>query len=370
MSFNSYQYTRPDLDIIGPQLEELTKSFVAAESMEAQEALLLEVNTIAEDYATMQNLCLIRHTINTQDKFYEAENTYFDQKGPDYEALRSKFYKALKDSRFRAGLEKKHGKQLFTIVETSLLSFSPEIIDNLKRENELSTAYTKIKANAKIDFDGKTLNLSTITPYRQDPDRNTRKKAIGATWDFYEQNKPELAKIFDELIQERTKMAKKLGFSSYVELGYLRLNRSGYTPKMIKTFRAAIRKHVVPLATELYKRQATRLDLDELKYCDEGFSFKTGNPKPQGKPDWIVGQARKMYQSLSKETAAFFDFMEGQGLMDLEAREGKATGGYCTYISNHRAPFIFSNFNGTSGDIDVLTHEAGHAFQVYSSSSR
>ena len=30
-------------------------------------------------------------------------------------------------------------------------------------------------------------------------------------------------------------------------------------------------------------------------------------------------------------------------------------------------PFIFSNFNGTSGDIDVLTHEAGHAFQVYCS---
>ena len=28
-------------------------------------------------------------------------------------------------------------------------------------------------------------------------------------------------------------------------------------------------------------------------------------------------------------------------------------------------PFIFSNFNGTAGDVDVLTHEAGHAFADY-----
>jgi oligoendopeptidase F len=54
--------------------------------------------------------------------------------------------------------------------------------------------------------------------------------------------------------------------------------------------------------------------------------------------------------------------------MDLVNRDGKATGGYCTYISKFGAPFIFSNFNGTSGDIDVLTHEAGHAFQVWNSS--
>jgi M3 family oligoendopeptidase len=59
--------------------------------------------------------------------------------------------------------------------------------------------------------------------------------------------------------------------------------------------------------------------------------------------------------------------MQQNNLMDLINRTGKATGGYCTYIPNQKAPYIFSNFNGTSGDIDVLTHEAGHAFQVYSS---
>ena len=31
----------------------------------------------------------------------------------------------------------------------------------------------------------------------------------------------------------------------------------------------------------------------------------------------------------------------------------------------YKAPFIFSNFNGTADDVDVLTHEAGHAFAFY-----
>ncbi len=63
----------------------------------------------------------------------------------------------------------------------------------------------------------------------------------------------------------------------------------------------------------------------------------------------------------------FFNFMLQENLLDLVTKKGKAGGGYCTYIPDYKAPFIFSNFNGTSGDVDVLTHEAGHAFQVYSS---
>jgi M3 family oligoendopeptidase len=59
--------------------------------------------------------------------------------------------------------------------------------------------------------------------------------------------------------------------------------------------------------------------------------------------------------------------MIDRDLMDLVAKKGKESGGYCTFIDNYESPYIFSNFNGTSGDIDVLTHEAGHAFQVFTS---
>jgi M3 family oligoendopeptidase len=72
-----------------------------------------------------------------------------------------------------------------------------------------------------------------------------------------------------------------------------------------------------------------------------------------------------MYHELSKETADFIDFMLENELFDVLTRPGKQAGGYCSNIPKYKSPFIFANFNGTSGDIDVLTHEAGHAFAGY-----
>jgi len=162
-------------------------------------------------------------------------------------------------------------------------------------------------------------------------------------------------------------MAQSLGYDNFVQLGYARMLRSDYTPEMVAKFRTQVLEEIVPLASSLYERQRKRLGLDELKYSDIEFKFKTGNAAPKGDPNWIVERASKMYKELSAETGEFFDFMIDQNLLDVESRNGKAPGGYCTYIEGHKAPFIFSNFNGTRGDVDVLTHEAGHAFQVYSS---
>jgi M3 family oligoendopeptidase len=109
------------------------------------------------------------------------------------------------------------------------------------------------------------------------------------------------------------------------------------------------------------------LGLDSLKYYDQALTFKDGNPTPKGDPDWIIENGQKMYSELSPETKEFFDYMLENELMDLVNKKGKAAGGYCTILPEYRSPFIFSNFNGTSHDISVLTHEAGHAFQVFSS---
>ena len=72
-----------------------------------------------------------------------------------------------------------------------------------------------------------------------------------------------------------------------------------------------------------------------------------------------------MYTEMSPETADFIKMMFDRELFDVVAKPGKATGGYCCDIPGYGCPFIFSNFNGTAGDVDVLTHEAGHAFAAY-----
>ncbi|MDX1939688.1 MAG: M3 family oligoendopeptidase, partial [Saprospiraceae bacterium] len=316
---------------------------------------------------SMYNICYIRHTIDTKDQFYEEENNYFDQMMPNYQALVSQFYEKLLQSPFRQELENKWGKQLFVLAELAQKTFDPIVLEDLQEENKLSSDYVKLKAGAKIIFRGEEYNLSSIQKQEYSPDRATRREASEAKWAFFAENAAAIEHIFDQLVKVRHRIATKLGFKNFVELGYARMRRSDYNAAMVANYREQIRLHIVPIATELYERQRQRLGVDKLKYYDQDVRFLSGNPQPKGDAAWIIENAGKMYGELSPETKTFFEMMRDNDLMDLETRPGKATGGYCTFISNYKAPFIFSNFNGTSGDIEVLTHEAGHAFQIYSS---
>lgn len=366
-TFDEFPYKRPDMADLAQRFEQHLNRFENAEDPTAQQQALTDIVNVREDFGSMFNLCYIRHTSNTADPFYESENQYFDEQSPSFEALNNRFFHALLHSPFRDTLAKKFGSHLFTLAEVSLKTFKPSILEDLQQENALSTEYTKIKARAQVDFEGKTYNLSSLLPIELSDDRETRKKATTAKWNFYAENAEAVETIFDQMVKLRHSIAQKLGFPNFTAVGYARMRRSDYTPEMVANFRRQVRDHIVPIATTLYERQRKRLGLEQLKFYDEDYKFATGNPKPIGTPEQIVANAAKMYRELSPETDAFFTRMQEARLMDLVNRDGKATGGYCTYISKFDAPYIFSNFNGTSGDIDVLTHEAGHAFQVWSS---
>ena len=76
------------------------------------------------------------------------------------------------------------------------------------------------------------------------------------------------------------------------------------------------------------------------------------------------------YSELSPETKEFWNHMRAHEMMDVESKPGKASGGYCTSLYAIKSPFIFANFNGTAHDVEVITHEAGHAFAGYVNRNR
>ncbi|WP_409291974.1 M3 family oligoendopeptidase [Peribacillus sp. SCS-37] len=367
MKFEQYEYKRPDMEEVKAKLGEYISGFKKAASAGEQNKIMQQINEIRGDVDTMVNICYIRHTVDTEDEFYKAEQDYLDEMAPELEEYISEYYKALTSSPFRSELESQWGRQLFALAESQLKTFSPEIIPMLQKENKLATEYKQLMASAKIMFEGEERTLIQLQPFAESEDRDMRRRANEARNGFMVEHAEKLDKIFDELVKVRTETAKKLGYENFVELGYYRMSRTDYNAEMVANFRSQVAEFIVPLATQLKKRQADRIGVDSLKFYDESFKFKTGNANPKGSPDWIIENGRKMYSELSPETDEFFNMMINDGLMDLVAKKGKAGGGYCTYIHNYRAPFIFSNFTGTSGDIDVLTHEAGHAFQVYMS---
>ncbi|MEL4026582.1 M3 family oligoendopeptidase [Lysinibacillus endophyticus] len=367
VTFKDYEYKRPDINEMQQQIRALIKQFKEADSVEAQSQLIEKINEYRNDFSTQSNLVYIRASIDTNDEFYQNERDFLDEITPQVEELVFEYYQELVKSPFRKQLEEKWGTQLFALAENQIKAFSPEIIELMQKENKLVSEYNKLVASAQIEFDGKTLTLAQLTPYGESIDRQVRKEAMEARFNFFKENEEQFDSIFDQLVQLRHKIATTLGYKNYVELGYLNMNRIDYDAEMVATFRDKVQKLIVPVATKLYERQAKRIGVSDFKFYDEGLNFLTGNAKPKGEPNWIVENGKKMYGELSQETGEFFNFMIERELMDLEAKKGKESGGYCTFIDNYGSPFIFSNFNGTSGDIDVLTHEAGHAFQVYRS---
>ncbi|WP_368860442.1 M3 family metallopeptidase, partial [Thomasclavelia ramosa] len=132
-------------------------------------------------------------------------------------------------------------------------------------------------------------------------------------------------------------------------------------------YRRQVLEDVVPLCNALYERQRERLGYDRLHVYDEKYEFASGNPTPKYDTQEMIARANTMYHELDARCGAFFDFMVEHDLLDLDSKKGKAGGGYCTVFAEDHSPFIFSNFNKTSHDAEVLTHEAGHAFQVFTS---
>ena len=366
MKFSEMKYQRPDLEEAKTRAEELKSRFSQASSLEEADSALLEWDRFSSHIETMISLAYTKNSINTQDEFFEKEIEYIDEMSPQITEIQQDFTKLLVKSRFRSGLEEKYGSLMFRNGEIFLKAFSPEIIPETQQTNKLETDYQKLIASAQIDFDGKKCTIPQLSPYKQSENDDIRRKAWMSEAGFYSENGDKLDEIYDQLVKLRTQKAKKLGYDSFVKLGYLQMNRNCYTPEDVELFRKAVVKYIVPVAEELYRSQAKRTGLSfPLTYADAALHFRDGNPKPCGTAEDIIETGRKLYHGLSEETAAFIDMMTENGLMDLISRKGKASGGYCTEFADYKVPFIFANFNGTADDVEVITHEAGHAFAFY-----
>jgi len=363
MKFKDYKYERIAFESIQKDYQKLIEELKKCDNPNSFMETFKKINEYRNHIITMGTLCSVRHTINTADKFYEEENEYWDNTMPMVQEYEVEFMKVCIECPFKDKLD--IPETFFKLGENSLKCFAPEIIEDLQEENRLSTEYGKLKAGAKIEFEGEVYNLASIAPKLTDNDREVRKAASLAVNKFYLDNEEAFDEIYDKLVKVRDKIAKKLGYKTFTELAYLRMNRLDYNQEMVANYRRQVVENIVPVETEIRKKQAKRIGVDKLKSYDLPYFFKTGNPKPQGSIEELTQAALKMYKEMSPETGEFFQMMVDNELFDLPTRPNKEMGGYCTGIPDYKVPFIFANANGTQGDVDVLTHEAGHAFQAY-----
>jgi len=365
MKFSQMPYERPGIEKVaaeGAMLAAAVKSAKnATEVMEQYE----KFKKLYENQDTLLTLVFIRHSLDTRDEFYDRENDFFDEVSPLLAKVAIDFYREMVNSPYRSELVCKLGELWFTDAELKLKGFDDRIIEEMQQENALCSKYDKLLASARLDFDGKKLNLSQLRAYQLSADRAVRKAAFAKRTEFFTDNEAELDEIFDELVKLRHAMARKLGYESFVELGYIRMKRNCYDAAMVERFRNQVKRVLVPFVAGLHEQRRNMLGVDALKFYDEDIFYADGNPTPKGSPKEMFGAGKKMYDELSAETKEFFEYMLENELFDVLAKEGKSGGGYCATIADYGSPFIFANFNGTSEDVDVMTHECGHALCSY-----
>lgn len=363
--FKDLPYVRPDFAKVKTELAAITEKMKNAASYEEAKAAYFDFESIMSDLRDAYTIVSIRHTVDTRDKFYDDENEFLSEAFPELSPYTVAFSNALYDGKFKADFEKEFGKQLLSMIELERKSFSEKNIPLQQKEAKLCNEYEKIIASAEIDFDGEKRNLYGVMKYFEDEDREVRKAAWKKYEEFFASHEKRFEEIWDELIKIRNEQGRNLGFENFIPLGYMQQGRTDYDAADVASFREQVKEELVPLCSKLYEAQAKRLNLDKVRVYDENCVFADGNATPIGNDDELVEIAREMYKDMSKETGEFIDFMIDHELLDLKNKPGKASTGYMTSILKYKAPFVFSCFNGTIGDIQVLTHELGHAFAGY-----
>ena len=363
--FGEMEYLRPDPAVLRTALEKAADALKNAPDYAAARKAFFDLQAAQEEFETMSTLSYVRSSIDTTDAFYEEECRFIRAASAEMIPLRKAFSRALSQSRWRGAFEEEFGAQMLALVDAGLKTADERIIKDTVAEGELCQKYQKDSAVAVTEFRGEKCNFYGLLKHMESTDRAERAEAFRAWAGLYGSIAPSLEETYRSLVTLRHGMATKMGFKDYTDFCYLRRRRFDYGREDAAAFRRQVLETVTPAVARIREKQRARLGVDRLRWYDEALLFPEGNADPIGGRDELVAKAGEMYREMSPETGEFFDFMRKYSLFDLETRPGKRMGGYMTSLPGYGAPFIFSNFNGTSADVDVLTHEAGHAFQGY-----
>lgn len=365
--FKDIKYTRPDIDAITASIKDLRLRLMTAQDINQASDILMEYEKLIIEFNTEYELCNVLHDLDTSDEFYSDELEFFDEAAASLSELSAAMLTVMVNCPCADALKLKYGDMIFRKALNLKETISPDVIDDYAEESSLQNDYAQIQSEASIRFDGEDLNLSMLAPFLESTRRQVRKDAHKALDEYYMGKKETFDKIYDDMVRVRTRIAKKLGYKTYTELGYKLMERYDYTPEDVATFREAVRKYIVPITVQIRKLQQERLEVDDLMFYDLPNLFKNGNPVPAVAGISYENVAGEFFAKIFDSHPSFFEVLSEHGFTDILARKNKSTGGYCMFLDKYAIPFVFMNGNGTADDVSTIIHEGGHAYAAVKS---
>lgn len=334
----------------------------------AWEGLIERWNSLKERISGERARRDFREACDTSDQEAEEANRQMREDIlPVAEAFDARIRAALLAAPERPALEERYGRLMFQVFTSEQSAFAAPNIPLNVECGEQTARYERLLGGAAIPVDGETLTLTRTNALLNHPDAAKRKAAWEATAHWISERSDDIHGIYSGLVALRQEMAKNLGETNFVPVGYRRMNRLDYGPQEVATFRESIKRHIVPLVAELRAKQAEWLGVETIKPWDMTY-FPGCSLEPGVVPiDEQHARAQVLFDRLHPTLGAHYARMVDGGLIDLENRPGKRPGAFCTSFDDSGEIAIFCNSTGDAEDVSVLTHEMGHAFQGWES---
>lgn len=365
--FSDITAAPPDFERTRALYDEFTAALEDARSPQDALGVFERWEAHRREFSSWSSLADLQFQQDTANPQYKAAMDLLNELRPKISGLEVALKRKFLSSPLRAQLERELGEYLFARWETEVTAYDPVVEPFAIKEANLQDEYTEMLARAAFEFRGEHLNLPQMGKFAEHPDREVRREAARAKWEFFSRHREQLDRIYDALVHVRTETARELEYHNFIELAYRRLTRTDYGPAEVARYREEIVREIVPLAARIAQRQARDLGVEELMIWDEHVFDAAGTPKPPQEYDRMLTVAREAFNGLGPEIGGFAQLMIDRDLLDLRSRDRKAGGGFCTSFPTYGLPYVFANFNGTTHDVNVLVHEMGHAFQNYSS---
>lgn len=368
--FSDLKVPIPNFDVIKTLYEEAIEGIKNAKSGDDVFEIIFENNVLVRRINEANEIISIRHSMDTLDERYERDQKWADEYCPIFDKLELDFKEAVYDSPYREYIEQKIGSMYFLKTDIKRKIVREEVIPLRQKEQELIDEYDEILFRNRKEVAGKENTFMELQELFAHEDRAIRKEAFKVFSGFLSENEEQLERVWDDLIKVRTQIANKLGYDSYVQVGYLERERLDYGREEVAKFREQVVNEIVPLCNRLYEAQAKRLGLDAVMAYDEKIAFPDGNAKPLGDADYMMEQVVNVLREMSPETDEFINYILEHELIDYKPRPEKAFKEFCTLLPYRKAPFLFEHFTGSAEDVQSFCEGLGHAFASYRSSRR
>jgi oligoendopeptidase F len=251
-------------------------------------------------------------------------------------------------------------------LRTDIEIFRAVNLPRMAALEEMEASYDKITGGLTVVWEGETKTVPELQPFLLDRDRDVRERAFLLGAEAYLEKRDEIAKLFDDMVGVRHALAREAGFANFRDYAFASKYRFDYSPADCEAFHRSVESVVLPAIGRLYAERRRALGVDSLRPWDLQLQpARDTRLEPFHTTAEFLEGTQRIFERMDPELGGFFRQMIDLQLLDLESRQGKAPGGYCTRLPKRGLPFIFMNAVGVHDDVSTLIHESGHSFHTF-----